>query len=196
MIRLAAKVVLASRSPERRRLLRQVIRDFEVVEPHVEEVCNPQGEPEALACALAEAKALDVARRRPDALVIAADTVVECQGEIIGKPADRADAVRILAKLASHPHRVITGLCVAAPDQRRRSGVSVARIRMKKLSRSEIENYVDREHPLERAGAYGLKEPDPNVLSLEGSVSAVMGLPLEELGSMLRSIYPAGAKCE
>ena len=188
------EVVLASSSPQRRSLLRRVISEFEVMEPDAEEVLIPGADPESLARCLAEAKAEDVARKRPGALVIGADTVVECQGEVIGKPADRADAVRMLTKLTSHPHRVITGLCVVAPDGTRRSVISVARVRMRKLSRGEIEHYVDSERPMDRAGAYGLKELDSNVLSLEGSASAVIGLPLEELESMLRSIYPGGAQ--
>lgn len=194
MYKVPVEVVLASSSPQRRKLLRRVISDFEVVEPDAEEVLSPGAEPASLALSLAEAKAEDVARRRPHALVIAADTVVECRGEIIGKPADRADAVRILTKLTSHAHCVITGLCVVAPDGTRRSVTSVARVRMRKLSQAEIEHYVDSECPMNRAGAYGLRELDPNVLSLEGSASAVMGLPLEELESMLRSIYPGRAE--
>lgn len=185
-------VVLASKSPERRRLLSRIVRRFDVVEPQVDEggaCCCADAE--SVAGRLAEAKAQDAARRRPDALIIAADTVVECQGEIIGKPADRDDAVRILSKLTSHPHRVVTGLCVMAPDGRRRAAVSVARIRMRKFTQQEIERYVDREDALNRAGAYALKEFDPNVLSLDGSRTAVMGLPVEMLGDIIESLYPS-----
>lgn len=189
-------VVLASKSPQRRDLLGRLITDFEVVVPSVEEGPGVGACAETLARSLAEAKAEDVAGRRPDALVIAADTVVECDGEIIGKPADRADAVRILSKLTAHPHRVITGLCVIAPDGSRRSAACVARVRMKQFSPAEIEDYVDRERPLDRAGAYGLEEVDPNVLSLEGSASCVIGLPLDKLKSMLQSIYPGAVKDE
>lgn len=190
------KVVLASSSPERRKLLRQVFDDFEVVSPQVEEKAGGRDGPEALAVGLARAKADDVARRRPDALVIAADTVVDCRGEIIGKPADRDDAVRILTRLTSHPHRVVTGLCVLTPDGRRSCVVSVAEIRMRGLSAEEIENYVDNEDVLGRAGAYGLKEPDPNIESLQGSRTAVMGLPLDELNAIIESLYPGTGDTE
>jgi septum formation protein len=173
-----------------------LIGEFEVVAPDVEEALIPGADAESLAQRRAEAKAEEVARRRPGALVIGADTVVECRGEVIGKPVDRADAVRMLTKLTSHPHRVITGLCVVAPDGSRRSATSVARIRMRRLSQAEIEEYVDAERPMDRAGAYGLKELDSNVLSLEGSASAVIGLPLEELESVLRSICPENAEEE
>ncbi len=157
----------------------------------MDERSGPEADAEALALRLARAKAEEVARRRPQALVIAADTLVECRGELIGKPSDRDDAIRILTRLTSHPHRVVSGLCVIAPGGRRRCLVSVAHIRMKALSRAEIERYVDRHDVLGRAGAYHLQEADPNVLSLRGSPSAVMGLPLEELRSILQSLYPA-----
>lgn len=191
MIKVPVKVVLASGSPQRRKLLRRIVDDFEVVHPHVKEDADGRAGSEELARGLAEAKADEVALRRPEALIIAADTVVECRGEIIGKPADREDAVRILTTLTTHPHRVVTGFCVLAPDGRRSSAVSVAEIRMRKLSPEEIQQYVDREDVLGRAGAYALKELDPNIVSLQGSATAVMGLPLEELSTIIESLYPS-----
>jgi len=183
-------VVLASRSPQRRHLLRKIVSDFEVIEPCVEECARGHEGAEELAYTLARAKAEEVARRRPDALVIAADTVVECEGELIGKPRDRADAIRVLTKLVANPHRVVTGLCVIAPDGRRHCATVAARVRMKRMPAQQIESYVDREDVMGRAGAYGLRELDPNVQSIEGSPSSVMGLPLEELTSILKSLYP------
>ncbi len=193
---LPVPVVLASSSPERRELLGRLLADFEVVEPRVDETaCEAQGV-EACARMLAQAKAEDVARRRPGALVIAADTLVECRGKVLGKPRNRADAVRILTQLTRCPHRVVSGLCVIAPDGRRRCVACVTRVRMKRLSRAEIERYVDQEDVMGRAGAYGLKELDPNVVSLQGSPSSVMGLPLEELSSILHALYPSdGSSC-
>jgi len=190
--RVPVPVVLASKSPQRRTLLATLVDEFEVVAPEVDENAADGEDADALARRLAEAKAEQVAEARPDALVIAADTVVECRGRLIGKPLDRSDAIRILTELTSHPHRVLTGLCVIAPDGRRRSIVSVARVHMKRLTRDEIERYVDSEDVLGRAGAYGLKELDPNVRTLEGSRSAVMGLPTEELAAVLASLYSRG----
>jgi septum formation protein len=183
-------VVLASRSPQRRELLARLVAEFEVVEPRVDEVACRAEDIERHACMLAQAKAEDVARRRPDALVIAADTLVECQGEVVGKPKDQADAIRILTLLSSHPHRVVSGLCVITPDGRRRCTACVTRVRMKKLPPADIQRYVDQEDVMGRAGAYGLEELDPNVKSLKGSASSVMGLPMEELASILQSLYP------
>jgi septum formation protein len=186
-------VVLASRSPQRRALLARLAPRFEVVESRVDESACGAGEPEALALDLARAKAEDVAARRPEALVVAADTLVECLGEVIGKPADRDDAVRILTLLSHNPHRVITGLCVAAPDGRRAEAVSVTHLRMKPMSRAEIARYVRREAVLERAGAYDIQEYDARIISLQGSRSSVIGLPLEDLRRILLSLYPGDA---
>lgn len=189
MTELPVQVVLASRSPQRRRLLGQVVARFEVVEPHVDESVA-DGTPEQLAGTLARLKARDVAARRPGALVVAADTLVECGGEVIGKPVDRADAVRILTLLCSRPHRVLTALCVQAPDGRTCERLSVSELRMRPMSPRSIERYVDEHDVLGRAGAYGLREEDPNVLSLRGSPSGVMGLSVEDLREALCELYP------
>jgi len=195
-IELPVPVVLGSRSVRRRRLLRQIVRSFEVIEPLVDESRDVHGSAETVACARAQAKARDVARRRAGALVIGADPVVECRGEIIGKPRDRQDARRILARLTTFPHRVVTGLCVLAPDGRRRCVSSVSEVRMERLSPARIEEQLQDPEVLNRAGAYDLREPDPNVASLKGSPSSVMGLPLEELQAILLSLYPCSRQSE
>jgi septum formation protein len=183
-------VVLASASPARCRLLRELVAVFEVVRPDVDESEAAQDEPRTATVRLAEAKARRVAAMRPGALVIAADTMVVCGGRVIGKPSDRRDAIRILEVLTSSPHRVVTGLFVLAPDGRERSSCVETGLRMRRMSRQEIERYVDGPGALERAGVYALQEDDPNVKELKGSPSAVMGLPLEELSRILREFYP------
>lgn len=192
-IDLPARVVLASASPQRRRLLGRLVAEFETSEPRVEET-TPEGmDAEEVAEELARRKAREVASRRSEAVVIAADTIVECRGEMIGKPRDRRDAVRIITLLTRNPHAVVTGLCVIAPDGSEQTAVEQTRIRMRRLSPAEIHRYVEEEDVMERAGAYGLKELDPNVLSLEGSRSSVMGLPLEKLEEMLGAVWAGGA---
>lgn len=187
------QIVLASKSPQRRALLAELVAQFEVIDPLVDESGFLGRTPETVASELARAKAQEVARRRPDALVIGADTVVECCGELLGKPSDRADAVRMLTMLSRHPHRVISAVCVVTPDGRLRQAVSIAALRMRPLGAEEIGAYVDREDVMNRAGAYGIQEHDPNVASLQGSRSAVMGLPLEELGDILESLCTENA---
>lgn len=185
-------VVLGSKSPQRRRLLRRVITDFEVVDPDVDEERHVGSSVEETVRKLARIKAQTVARKRPAALVIGADTLVECEGEAIGKPEDRGEAVEILRKLVSHPHRVVTGICLIIPTGRTETRVVPVEIRMKRMSEREIERYVDEEDVMDRAGAYGLRELDENVEERRGSPTAVMGLPVEAVRSLLNSVQKRG----
>ncbi|MEF8788288.1 MAG: Maf family protein [Planctomycetota bacterium] len=188
---LSVPVVLASGSAERRRLLSELMEDFVVEEPGGEK--NPQvegGSPEAVAVRRAEMKARDVARRRSDALVIAADTVVACNGDILGKPADREEAAEMLRMLTTYPQRVITGMCLLTPAQLRLNRVDGAEIEMREFSEEEIQDYV-RDNPVCRwAGGYALQPDDPNVTRLDGKEATVRGLPLERLEDSIRALYP------
>jgi septum formation protein len=172
-------------------LLARLIEEFEVVPAAIEE--SPQGEqdPGRLTVRLAREKASVVASRRPSALVIGADTLAFCDGELIGKPADRDDAIRILTKLTRGDHRVVTGLCLCAPDGRELSDAVSTRVVMKALPRSRIEELAHLPGALQAAGAYRLQPDDTNVDHLEGSETNVMGLPLTRLRQMLRDLYPA-----
>jgi len=195
VLKVPVPVVLASASSTRRMLMRRVVDEFEVVRPCVAEdaVAAQVQSARSRATALARAKARDVARRCPDALVIGADTLVTCRGEIVGKPRDRADAVRILGLLVRGPHDVVTGLCLVAPDGREVCACVGSRVRMKRLSRERIEAMADAPGALEAAGAYRLEPDDPNVDCLEGSVTGVMGLPLGVLRELLADLYPEAA---
>ncbi len=188
---LSVPVVLASGSAERRRLLKQLLADFEVKEPEKEQ--NPEvkgGSAEAVAVRRAETKARDVARDRGDALIIAADTLVECRGDILGKPADREEAREMLETLTANPQRVVTGVCLLAPGGLRLNRVDAAEIEMREFTEAEIEDYL-RTHPVRRrAGAYALQPEDPNVTRLEGSEATVRGLPVEKLAEGIRALYP------
>jgi septum formation protein len=121
---------------------------------------------------------------------VAADTLAFCDGEFIGKPADREDAVRILTKLTRGDHRVVTGVCVSAPDGRERSAAVSTRIIMKPLSPEQIQELADLPGAMDAAGAYRLQPDDPNVDHLEGSETNVMGLPIEKLRDMMTELYP------
>ncbi len=191
MIEIPVPVVLASRSPTRRKLLSRLLRDFDVLTPRVREEGFDSSEPAGLALELAEAKARDVADRRPDALVIGADTLVACGEDVIGKPADRDEALRMLRRLSRRPHEVFTGLCLLSPEGRCETACMSASVRMRPMSEAELRELAALPGALRRAGAYGLQPDDPNVLRLEGSATAVMGLPLERLERMLRDLYPS-----
>ena len=96
----------------------------------------------------------------------------------------------MLRALCRHPHRVVTGLYLVAPDGRERGLCSVSTVRMKRLSPRNIERLAAEPGALQRAGAYALRPADPNVASLEGSASGVMGLPVEQLRQVLLDLYP------
>jgi septum formation protein len=163
---------------------------FEVLASAVGEDDVAAGDAHGAVVELAERKARDVAARRPDALVIAADTLVVAGGETLGKPTDRSDAMRQMVRLTSMPHEVVTGLCVLAPDGRQRVACVATRLRMRRMSRWEISRHVDAPGALNRAGVYALQPDDPNVHLIEGSATAVMGLPMDELEAILHELYP------
>lgn len=183
-------IVLASRSPTRRRLLAQVVSRFEVAAPSVDESTVKADDPHALARRRAVVKARDVAQRRPEALVVAADTLTVCGAEIIGKPTDRADAVRILRRLTGEPHEVVTAVCLLAPDGRGLCRVDSAGVQMRRMEQSEIEALASRPGALAKAGAYALQPDDPNIVRLDGDPTTVMGLPLALLRAMVAELYP------
>ncbi len=185
MIDIPAPVVLASASPARRELLGRLVGECEVVPPDVCEESILRDRPEQTARARAVAKARAVARIRPGSVVIGADTVVACGGELMGKAADAEDALAMLRKLTRHAHRVLTALCVVSPDGGERTACEGATVRMRELAPEKLQRLARRPGALRWAGAYALQPDDPNVLSIEGCETTVMGLPLDRLERML-----------
>ncbi len=185
-------IILASASPRRKDLLTQAGYAFEVVPPDVDESAFPLSEdgPARHAEILALAKALNVAPRYPDCLVLGADTLVDSEGEIIGKPVDRADAERITRKLFSRPHRVITGLALIRLDDSLeivRSDVTT--VHPRQLTEEQIASHLDGGSWQGKAGAYGIQEMDDAFVDhLDGSLTNVMGLPMELLSHLLREV--------
>ena len=186
------RMVLASASPRRRDLLTQAGYAFDVVPSDVDEQafslseCSPARYTEILALA----KARHVATLYPDRIVLGADTIVYCQGEIIGKPVDERDAERITRKLFSRPHEVITGLALirlAADVEIVRSDVTTVYPRM--LSDEQIADHLAGRSWEGKAGAYGIQETgDEFVERIEGSFTNVMGLPMELLEPLLAGL--------
>ncbi|MBM4046159.1 MAG: septum formation inhibitor Maf [Planctomycetes bacterium] len=184
------RLVLASASPRRRQLLAQLGCPFDVAVPEADEQLDASVSPRELAQRLARLKAESVAKTFPDALILGADTLVATGGELIGKPADRQDAVRILSRLSGTRHRVITGICIldAASGQTWQDAEETW-VTMRPMSRAEIEAYVDSGEAMGKAGAYAIQETgDRYVEKVEGSFSNVVGLPLELLARMLKPL--------
>ena len=184
-----ARIILASASPRRRELLSQAGYKFTVVVPDLDESTFPTEGIEAVQYAktLALAKADSIAPTYPDRLVLGADTVVDCEGRIIGKPADAKDAERITRKLFSAPHKVVTGLAIVRVcDNTRLVESDSTTVYPRRLTAEQIAEHVRGGSWRGKAGAYGIQETgDEFVERIEGSLTNVMGLPMELLKSLL-----------
>jgi len=182
------RFILASASPRRRELLERLGARFEIAPAVVEEDEREEGDPEAMARANAALKADWASCRHPSRFALAADTIVCLGGRALNKPADMAAARTMLRRLSGRPHMVFTGYCLT------RDGGAVfeaggvrSEVFFKRLDEEAIDRYLALVDPLDKAGAYGIQEGrDLIVERLEGSLTNVMGLPLEEVGALLR----------
>ncbi len=182
------QLILASASPRRRELLAEAGYDFVVRPPHESAECGQhEGEsPAELVVRLARQKAADVAGRCDSGLVLGCDTVVECCGQVLGKPQDRSHARQMLEVLRGHEHRVYSGLCLwDAVGDRHRVGVAMTRLVMTPISDQQLDGYLDTGDWQGKAGAFGYQDGHDWLQILEGSGSNVVGLPLELLDEML-----------
>lgn len=182
-------LVLASQSPRRAQLLEMLGLTFDVVPAEIDESLE-RGEPPSIHVErLAREKAEAVAALRPDALVIGSDTIVVVDGEILGKPKGRDEAIEMLLRLQGREHRVETGIAVAAPDGRVESSVEGVRVGFRPFDRKTAEDYVSTGEPLDKAGAYGIQGYGATLVDLiEGDFFAVMGLPLARMVSLFRAL--------
>ncbi len=182
-------IVLASTSPRRKKLMTDASYKFKVVAPEVDESHFSSAElgGRKFAEKLALAKAQSVAPQFPDSVVIGADTIVDFDGQIIGKPADSKDAVRITKMLFSAPHKVITALAIVrTKDSLRTVQSDVTIVYPRQLSSQQIAGHIKGNSWRGKAGAYGIQETgDEFVERLEGSITNVMGMPMELLARML-----------
>ncbi|MCG0275252.1 MAG: Maf family protein [Thermosediminibacteraceae bacterium] len=185
----APKLILASASPRRQALLAQVGLEFEVIPSSIDEVMPPKGLPELIATSLAEQKAMDVALRVGEGIVIAADTVVALDDSILGKPKNEDEARKMLERLSNKWHRVFTGIAVIdAASFKKVSDYEESRVKFKALSASEIENYIKTGEPMDKAGGYGIQGKGALLVEkIEGCYYNIVGLPLFKLGCLLSS---------
>jgi septum formation protein len=178
-----APLILASASPRRRELLGQLGREFKIVPSSAAEIQPSQLSPGEIARANAFRKAMAVALKNPEALVIGMDTVVALGNEVFGKPVDLEDAHRMLSRLQNRLHTVVTGVCLIHIQTRRRMVFAeLTDVRFRALSEAQIRQYHAQVNPLDKAGAYGIQEKGELIVeSISGSFSNVVGLPLERL---------------
>jgi septum formation protein len=197
-------LILASNSPRRRQLLALGGWNFSVLVAAVDESQLPGEAPGDYVLRLAERKARKAAEKASAGkVVLAADTAVVDAGEILGKPVDEPDAVRMLKRLRGHTHRVYTGLALLrVSDGRLLTDLTVTDVPMRNYRDEEIEAYVLSGDPLDKAGAYGIQHPGfQPVENLRGCFSSVMGLPVCRLAYLVEqfgiaSPSPAGVRCQ
>jgi septum formation protein len=185
------RLILASRSPRRRELLRGAGFDFDVRPSTVEETASPGETPEEFARRAAREKALEVAASAPpESLVLGADTVVVADGEILGKPANAPDAARMLRLLSGVTHRVITGVCIVrAPDRVEALAHETTFVTFRCLDEEEIRDYLASGEPFDKAGAYGIQGlASKFVTRVEGCYFNVVGLPVALVCDLLEPL--------
>jgi septum formation protein len=184
---MAKRIILASGSPRRYELLRQVGLDVDVIPSRIEENFVKGESPRKHVLRLAEAKAVDVGNQYPDCWVIAADTVVYVDHSILGKPKSREEAKKMLRRLSGKEHRVLTGFSVHHLKKGKgdREAVQTA-VKVKKLTQAEMEWYVETGEPFDKAGGYAVQGIGSFMIeSIKGSYTNVVGLPICELIQML-----------
>ena len=188
-------MILASQSPRRRELLALVGIPHEVRPADIDETYLPGEPPRDHAERLAREKTAAIAAAEPEALVIGSDTIVVVDGAVLGKPAEPAEAERMIARLAGRTHTVMTGVAVAWRGQTR-SAVEEVDVTFHPLSAREIAEYVATREPMDKAGAYGIQGYGATIVArVDGDYFAVMGLPLQRLVRLLGDVgirYPFG----
>jgi septum formation protein len=194
-----ARIYLASRSPRRRELLTQIGVHFDMLlfrtppreDDEIDESHHAGETPEVYVQRVALAKAEHAERmlgwrRQAHRLVLAADTTLDLDGEVIGKPRDENDAIAILGRLSGKTHRVLTAV-VIGDGERAERGVSISEVRFRTLDADEIKRYVRSGEPMDKAGAYGIQGKAAMFIEeIRGSHSGIVGLPLCETVQLLR----------
>lgn len=177
-----AKIILASQSPRRKQLLEAAEIDFEIIIADVDETNPPGMQGDLVPEYLAKKKASAIEQQVHNAIIIAADTVVLLDHEILGKPKDEADAITILSKLSGRKHEVVTGVCMQKGDKQL-SFSTVTEVYFRSLTPEQIRHYVANYKPYDKAGAYAIQEwiGMVGIEKINGDYYNVMGLPIGDV---------------
>lgn len=181
------QLILASASPRRKQLLETLNIPFSIEVSNYEEVIDTTKDPHVLAKELALGKAQDVAKNHKDAIVLAADTFIVLDNEYLGKPKDKEDNVTILQKLSGKTHSVISGFAIVDAETGKTITRSVeSKVSMKPLTKEQITQYVQEKKPFDKSGGYAIQEiQEMFVERIEGDISNIIGLPVEEVKKQL-----------
>lgn len=184
-------LILASGSPRRKDLLDEAGYKFQVVAPDIEEIEDGAIPIRVVTAENASLKAGDVAARFPDAVVIAADTLVLLGERVLSKPMDREEAREMLASLNGNSHQVFTAVSIMHRAEDKRTSFTVATdVQFKTLTEEERDAYHERINPMDKAGAYAAQEHGRMIIDrLEGSMTNVIGLPMEEVAKVLKQEF-------
>jgi septum formation protein len=182
-------IILASTSPRRKEILSLLGLPFRTVPPRYEEILSQKRPISEEVALFAEGKAHSLIGDFPDSIIIGSDTLIECEGEKIGKPRDPEDAKRILRRLSGRSHRIWTAVSLIDPQQPPlETRIEIIEVMMRPMAESEIDHYVATGEPLDKAGAYSLQgEGRPFIERLEGDYLAAVGLPLKPIVAFLRA---------
>lgn len=188
-------VILASASPRRAELLRQLGVEFKVVPSDIPEIHHDQLTAWEICQINAYRKARAVAKRHPDSLVMAADTLVYSEDGLYGKPGTLEEAYQMLERLQGRTHRVVTAICLLhLREHRQRIFAESTAVTFRPLDAVKIRRYLTRVNPLDKAGAYAIQEDGDSIIEgISGSYTNVVGLPVERLTTELRAWSGAGA---
>ncbi|MDB4533736.1 Maf family nucleotide pyrophosphatase [Vicingaceae bacterium] len=181
--KLSWNIILASKSPRRQNLLKELGFEFEIKTKEIEEIYPPELEREDVAVFLSKLKASAfISDLKENDLVLTSDTIVCLNDEIIGKPTDRSDSIKMLGKLSGNKHEVITAVTLTSVDKQH-TFYDVTEVYFKELSSEEIEYYVDNYKPFDKAGSYGIQEwiGYVGIEKINGSYFNVMGLPVKRV---------------
>jgi septum formation protein len=188
------RVILASRSPRRQQLFRQIGISFEVAESSIEEKFHHAKTPQENALHLSLQKAEDVARRFSDAIIIGADTIVVLDSKILGKPANEQEAEEMLRELSNKTHKVYTGFTLYdKPSNKFVSDYEMTEVTFRHLTEEEIDSYVRTGSPMDKAGAYGIQDDYGAVFveKINGCFYNVVGFPLTKFYISLKQFLKA-----
>ncbi len=188
------KIILASTSPRRAEILRDAAIPFEILAPQIDEAVLPGETAQAMVARLAEAKARAAAAKteagKRECIIVGADTTVELDGEILGKPRDSAHAREMLARLSGRTHHVLTGIfLLRLSGNSTRAAVENSAVTFAPLSDSEIDSYIASGEPMGKAGAYAIQGLAGRYIpKIEGCYFNVVGMPLARLYALLREL--------
>lgn len=182
------KIILASKSPLRKMLLKKAGIKFDIVESNLEERIDPKLSAQKNAENLSLEKAKAVFSKYPDSIIIAADTLINCNGNILGKPKDEEDAIKMITQLSNKTHTIITGFTLIISTKIITSSENT-KITMKNITKKEIEDYIKTKEYLGKAGAYAIQGIARKfVTKIEGDLDNAIGFPTRKIKKYLSDL--------